>query len=477
MSKVFAGARIRSLRKERGLTQVDMATALGFSTSYLNQLENDHRPLTVTTLMQLTSVFSVPPEYFSGAGAARTAAAMQQVLTTALARSTDPAMLEEFATRFPELAQDVIALGRRAGAPSGSEHGGSEPGAGAPGDHQLPAASAVPAHETVRDFFHANANYFDELDRAAEALSAQLPQSRAGRAEGLAELLRDEHGIRPVRVPVAADEDGAMAPRRVFDAASGVLQLRADLTRSQAAFEMAMQLAFLQYHDLLDAALAEYPFPDQSARTLAHFGLAQYFAGATLLPYTAFLQAAEQTQYDLDRLSDQFGTGFETTAQRLCTMQRPGATGVPMFMLRSDRAGNISKRHSATAFHFSHQGGSCPLWVLHRAFDRPGTIFRQVATMPDGRSYLWISRSVTHATGGFDSIPTEYAIGLGCDLADAGRLVYSRGMDLEPARAVPIGPGCATCPRTDCMQRAFPPAGATILISEAESPTVPYRHR
>lgn len=472
MSKVFAGARIRTLRKERGLTQVEMAHALGFSTSYLNQLENDHRPLTVTTLMQLTSVFSVPPEYFSGAGAARTAAAMQQVLTTALSRSTDPAVLEDFATRFPDLAQDIILLGRRAS----SVTAGSVDAADPDGGTTAPALPPVPAHETVRDFFHAHSNYFDELDRAAEALSTELPSSRAGRADGLAKLLRAKYNIRSIRVPVAADDDGALAPRRVFDETTGVLRLRADLTRSQAAFEMAMQLAFLQYGDLLEAALDGSPFPDESARNLAYFGLAQYFAGATLLPYTAFLKAAEQAHYDLDRLSDRFGTGFETTAQRLCTMQRPGASGVPLFMLRTDRAGNISKRHSATAFHFSHQGGSCPLWVLHRAFDRPDTIFRQVATMPDGRSYLWIARAVSHANGGFGSIPTEYAIGLGCDLADAGRLVYSRGMDLEPSRAIPIGPGCATCPRTDCMQRAFPPAGATIVISEAESPTVPYRH-
>ena len=45
MTKHYAGARIHALRKQRGLTQVAMAKKLGLSTSYLNQLENDQRPL------------------------------------------------------------------------------------------------------------------------------------------------------------------------------------------------------------------------------------------------------------------------------------------------------------------------------------------------------------------------------------------------------------------------------------------------
>ncbi|HJG43952.1 helix-turn-helix domain-containing protein, partial [Corynebacterium phoceense] len=65
MSKHYAGARIHALRKQHGLTQVAMAKSLGLSTSYLNQLENDQRPLTVTVLMQLSQRFNVDPSYFS----------------------------------------------------------------------------------------------------------------------------------------------------------------------------------------------------------------------------------------------------------------------------------------------------------------------------------------------------------------------------------------------------------------------------
>ena len=44
--KLFAGPRIRRMRKERARTQARMAEELGISTSYLNLIERNQRPLT-----------------------------------------------------------------------------------------------------------------------------------------------------------------------------------------------------------------------------------------------------------------------------------------------------------------------------------------------------------------------------------------------------------------------------------------------
>ena len=46
LEKLFAGARLRRLRRERGLSQADAAQALGVSASYLNLLERNQRPVT-----------------------------------------------------------------------------------------------------------------------------------------------------------------------------------------------------------------------------------------------------------------------------------------------------------------------------------------------------------------------------------------------------------------------------------------------
>ncbi|MET4609862.1 putative transcriptional regulator [Rhodococcus sp. PvR044] len=87
----------------------------------------------------------------------------------------------------------------------------------------------------------------------------------------------------------------------------------------------------------------------QSA-ALAPIGLAHYFAGALILPYSQFLDSAESLRYEIDLLSLKFEVGFETICHRLSTLQRHRHRGVPFFFVRTDRAGNISKRQSATAF-------------------------------------------------------------------------------------------------------------------------------
>jgi hypothetical protein len=86
-------------------------------------------------------------------------------------------------------------------------------------------------------------------------------------------------------------------------------------------------------------------------------------------------------------------------SDRLSAMRRPEARGVPFFFVRVDRAGNVSKRQSATDFHFSRLGGTCPLWNVYEAFAMPGRILTQVARMPDGRTYCWIARTVSRSPG------------------------------------------------------------------------------
>jgi len=174
-------------------------------------------------------------------------------------------------------------------------------------------------------------------------------------------------------------------------------------------------------------------------------------------------------------LQRRFRVGYETVAHRLSTLQRPGARGVPFIFVRVDRAGNISKRQSATSFHFSRVGGSCPLWNVYEAFAHPTEVQTQLAQMPDGRSYLWTARTVTRRYGGYGTLGKTFAIGLGCDLRHAHRLVYSHGLDLaSPSALVPIGPGCKVCDRDTCPQRAFPSIGKPLDANPDHSSFIPY---
>lgn len=203
----------------------------------------------------------------------------------------------------------------------------------------------------------------------------------------------------------------------------------------------------------------------EAARDGARLALSNYFAGAVRMPYARFLHAAETCGYDIEVLAHQFGVGFEAVCHRLSTMQRPGHCGLPMFFVRVDRAGNVSKRQSATAFHFSRVGGTCPLWIVYEAFSHPTQVLRQVARMPDGSTYLWIARLVSTGTAGFNSPAKSVAVALGCDIMQAHRLVYAKGLDLrDPSVATPIGTGCKVCERAHCPQRAFPSVLRSLTV-------------
>ena len=436
MSKHFAGARIHSLRKSHGLTQVEMAKQLNLSTSYLNQLENDQRPLTVTVLMQISQAFNVDTTYFSTDRDLRVVNELRSLFPSA-----EDDTLHDLASRFPELMPKLVSVART-----------------------NPEETTPSPQELVQTYFFESHNYIHDLDVLAEELSHRLGD-KILRLNHLANLLDRDFDVH-TRFGRANQTE-----RRVFEPASRELSLRAGLSDAQLTFQLAMQYCLLAYPEVLDNLVHE--LPEGLARQTARYGLAQYFAAAVTLPYTDFLETAENTRYDIDRMAAIFGTGFETTAQRLTTLQRPGARGVPFVFIRTDRAGNISKRQSATSFHFSRTGGSCPLWAIHRAFETPNRITRQVATMPDGHTYLWIARHVQGQVKSFGTPRKEFAVGLGCNISQADKLIYSDALNLSPSSSTPIGPGCTICPREACPQRAFPQAGrehAINLNSTSETP-------
>jgi len=464
---MFSGARLRRLRNERGLTQAALAQALGLSTSYVNQLENDQRPITVPVLIALTERFDLPAQYFSPDTDARLVADLTDLFTeTGAEHGITRAQIEEFVARMPELGRGLVAVHRRL-RDATEELEGYRSRATAE-TTQLPERPMP--FEEVRDFFYDRNNYIGDLDVAAEQMFAESGMRPGGLAMQLTELMRDRFAI-----TVVIDGDLPENIKRRYDADARVLRVARWLMPGQRAFQIATQLALLSQSDLISAIVATDHQLSTESRAVARVGLANYFAGAFLLPYREFHQAAEELRYDIDLLSSRFGLGFETICHRLSTLQRPQQRGVPFIFVRTDKAGNISKRQSATAFHFSRVGGSCPLWVVHDAFAQLGRIVVQVAQMPDGRSYFWVAKTTAPEARGYLGQHKSFAIGLGCDVAHAEKLVYSTGVVLDdPATAVPIGAGCKICNRTSCAQRAFPYLGGRVVVDENAGSSLPY---
>lgn len=467
MAKTFAGARLRRLREERGLTQVALARALDLSTSYVNQLENDQRPITVTVLLTLTERFSLPAQYFSPDSDARLVADLREVFTASAGEHTaSNSEVEELVARMPEIGRSLVTMHRRlrdATEELEIYRARATDGAAPPVQRPMP-------FEEVRDFFYDRSNYIGELDEAAEQTFADNQMRIGGLDIQLSGLLAERFGI-----TVAVTDDLTGEAKRRFDPQTQVLRVARWLLPGQRAFQIATQLALLSQSELISNIVAGDPLLSPEARDVARIGLANYFAGAFLLPYRRFHRAAAELRYDIDLLGRRFEVGFETVCHRLSTLQRPHRRGIPFIFVRTDKAGNISKRQSATGFHFSRVGGGCPLWVVHDAFTQPGRIITQVSQMPDGRKYFWIATTTLSGGCGYLGQRKDFAIGLGCDLVHAEKLVYSTGAALhDPATTVPIGAGCKICNREACPQRAFPYLGRRVVVDENAASGLPY---
>jgi XRE family transcriptional regulator, fatty acid utilization regulator len=468
-AKDHAGFRLRRFREERGLTQAALATALAISPSYVNQLESSQRPMTDSVLLRLASVFDADLQQFSTEEADRLASQLRDALTDPSVG--DPIVMSEIrqlAAAQPDVGRYVMEMHRR------YRHGRdvNEALMSRIEGGTMDSMSVPPpmAYEEVQEMFYAHRNYFPVLDLAAEQIFAEAGLVPGDAGGGIASRLARRHSIRVTDLPPDEREI-----KRRYEPATRELALSPLLNAGQRAFQLATHLAAVELAEEIDQIVTEASLSSDETRTMVRIGLASYFAGALMLPYRLFLDSAEALRYDLDLLQRRFNVGYETVAHRLSTLQRPGASGVPFIFVRVDRAGNISKRQSATSFHFSRVGGSCPLWNVYEAFSHPNEIQTQLAQMPDGRSYLWTARTVSRRYGGYGTMAKTFAIGLGCDLRHASRLVYSHGLDLaSPSALVPIGPGCKICDRDTCPQRAFPAIGKPLDPNPNRSRFIPY---
>ncbi|MGB3772799.1 MAG: acetate metabolism transcriptional regulator RamB [Rhodococcus sp. (in: high G+C Gram-positive bacteria)] len=467
MSKTFVGTRLRQLRTERGLSQVSLAQQLQISASYLNQIEHDVRPLSAAVLTRISHVFGVDTTFFASPDNTRLVAELREVtLDQDVGVDAHIDELADMVAAHPALARAMVNMHRR--------YRNTTAQLAAATDERFADGSGSGSisrpHEEVRDYFYQRQNYLDDLDRAAEDLANRLRFHRADIAAEIAGRLRNLYDVQVVeRIDL-----GENVLHR-FDPKTRLLEISPHLSAGQKVFRFAAELAYLENGDLIRRMVADGGFTGAESQALAGLGFANYFAAATVLPYTRFHEVAEDFRYDIERLSAYYAVSYETICHRLSTLQRPNLRGVPFSFVRVDRAGNMSKRQSATGFHFSSSGGTCPLWNVYETFAYPGKIMTQIAEMPDGRRYLWIARTVERRAARYGEPGKSFAIGLGCEVRHGNRLVYADGLDLDDkASATPIGAGCRVCERAGCPQRAFPPLGHDLDINEHRSSVSPY---
>ncbi|MFD1105933.1 helix-turn-helix domain-containing protein [Sphingobium olei] len=454
---VYMGPRLRRLRRDLGLTQADMAADLEISASYVALLERNQRPLTADMLLRLARTYKLDMAEVAGDGGAEQTARLQAVLRDPMFADIDlPALATgDVAVNYPGIAEALTRLYtsyREEHLALADRNAGDAPR----------EEAADPVAESRR-FLAARRNCFPALDDAGEKLAAEVEAEG-----GLAGWLRARHGLRVRRLP----GDVMAGSMRRLDRHRDAVLLDDGLDGASSQFQLALQIAYLEMRATFDNLLKDGQFASESGRRLARRALASHGAAAILMPYGAFAKAAEAKRYDVEALARQFGTSFEQTAHRLTTLQKPGQERVPFFFLRVDPAGNVSKRLDGAGFPFARHGGSCPLWSVHRVFERPREVVTQWLELPDGQRFFSIARTVTAGGGGWGAPKVERAIALACSAEHAHRLVYTQGQAQE--EPTPIGVTCRLCHRPRCMARSAPPIGREMLTDDHRRTREPF---
>ena len=463
MAGIRIGNKVRSLRRRDGMTQTQLAAQLEISPSYLNLIEHNQRPIPAHLLVKAAQIFKVELAAFAEDSQAQLAADLQEIFG-------DP-LFEEHALTTNDV-RDLAENGAGARAIVSLYHAYRS---SVESTRALAAKlydgrdflGVDPAHfpsEEVNDVIQANLNYFPDLEATAERVVASGHLDRSDMYRSLVGYLREKHGIEVVLTAVS--RDGGVIRR--FDPDRRVLSISEVLPPWSRNFQIAHQIGLLDGHEAIQRVIEnnEKHLTAPESQRLCRVALANYFAAALLMPYDEFIRCTLEMRYDVELLQHHFTASWEQVCHRLTTLRKPEASGVPFHFVRVDIAGNISKRFSGTGIRFARFSGSCPRWDVHAAFLTPGRIRTQLSKMPDGTAYFCVARTI-RKSGGYRSGDTLMAVGIGCPVRDARKLVYADGVDLDNLdAAVPIGTTCRLCERLDCDQRAFPALQFGMTIDE-----------
>lgn len=470
--KLFAGPRIRRIRNAKGLTQTAMAEGLGISPSYLNLIERNQRPVTVQLILKLASTYDVDVAELQDESRG-SLAALKEAFSDPLLAGELPGDQEliEIAEGAPNAAAAMIKLFRAYKEQANRLTDLSDMLA-REGHSTALAGTRLPVDE-VREVFERRPNHFVSIEDEADAFTKLLEpgDDLSGALKG---WLKREYGIVVRVLPVATMPNW----RRRYDRHSQRLFLSERLSPFDQLREIAMEACLIRMQVAIGAELKALNLSSEEARRLARFELARYAAHALMMPYQAFLSAAQRARYDVDVLRSRFGVSFEQAANRLTMLQRQGASGVPFFMLEIDNAGNRFRKAGARGFPQSRFGGGCPKLAVHAAFTQPGQIFVEAVEMPDAAEFLTIARTLEGPQGSFAERPRRTAMLLGCDIGFKDEIVYAAALagwssdasgKAGHVPATPVGPACRLCERVGCLARAEAPVTRPLGLDEMVS--------
>ena len=112
VQKLYAGAKLRELRGRLALTQKAFAEKLGVSLPYLNQMENNNRPVSTAVVLGLAQEFGFDVTELQSGDEARLVGDMREALADPVFTGSPPALADMrlAAANAPALARAFLDL-------------------------------------------------------------------------------------------------------------------------------------------------------------------------------------------------------------------------------------------------------------------------------------------------------------------------------------------------------------------------------
>lgn len=470
MTRTLSGLKIRALRKKRGLTQAELARRAGISASYLNLIEANRRPATAALIERLAEGLQTECATLDGQAEKRHVDDLNEVAADPAIGATamPPDGAEELVGRLPDWADLLLRLyriyrDRDEAVTALADRLNRDPFLADSVHRMLTNVTAIrSAAEILSDE--------ERLDQPSRRRFLDIIASDSARLSDTAQALVDFFGSAHMRVRSATpmeSVDAFIAETDNFFPDLETLAVSLDSVepddRRPGHYDPSSRFTLVR-NTVRDAArpqieriVALHPaLGSETAHALAIAALESYVAGAVLMPYDDFLQAARETRYDIDALMRRFGVSYEQAAHRLATLRRPGAEGVRFAYMRSDPSGYVTKRLPLAPLPLPRYGTACPLWAIYGAFQSPGVTVRHFGALPSGESFLFFARAVDKSTATIGMPRNLQSIMLVCQSSEADATIYADGID-RAAATLAVGTVCRLCSRRDCRHRQEAP--------------------
>ena len=427
--KLLIGARIRSFRKQRGLSQAILAKKVGISASYLNLIEHDKRTVAGKLLSDLAYHLELNLDQLTRGITTDMIERLQQTARQLAAGSPDDALelrqIDQFVTHFPVWAQLL--------------------------DQQ------ILSHEKLEQLNELLSDRMSHDPVLSETLHVMLSNITAIRASS--ELLVMQGNM--------AEEQRAKFQHNIFleskrlSATAEKLLLHFDAKTEPQSPSISSSTSQNNHADSKPKQNQTALVNDRIARTLpAYLTDDPHFQNAREQITSESLKSetlkVSKHLFNPFIIADILELPVRHVFFRLAELG--GAPDIPQFgLLEIDNASGVLYRHEAGAFRLPSRSGACPRWPIYRALSvvgQPVTMRLQLNSGELFTAYAWAESGARRHS---QLAPLSRSLMLFHEYDSA------KSSELS-APLIEVGFHCSVCPRNDCEDRRETYA----LISDGE---------